>query len=150
MLYQLSYVRVGADSSAGLRGRCPGHRRPMRRVALVALPLVLLGAIALMSARRRRRSAGLGEDNAADVIEAVERVDLPEAVGEPVEELSEVHEHVAAMPRRGPEEAEAESRTRPSGLTLYDEVREEEEDRRHGAARELSTDTLTPQEEQNA
>ena len=81
--------------------------------------------------------------------EAVERVDLPEAVGEPVEELREVHEHVAAMPRRGPEEAEAESRTRPSGLTLYDEVLEDEEEHRHSAARDLSTDALTPQAEQN-
>jgi hypothetical protein len=64
--------------------------------------------------------------------------DLPEAIGEPVEELREVHEHVAAMPRRGPEEAEAESRTRPSGLTLYDEIRREDEQNRHSAVEHLS------------
>ena len=68
----------------------------------------------------------------------VRRVDLPEAIGEPVEELREVHDHVAAMPRVGPEEAEAESRTRPSGLTLYDEIRQEDEKTRHSAVDHLS------------
>jgi hypothetical protein len=65
-------------------------------------------------------------------------VDLPEAIGEPVEELRQVHDHVAAMPRRGPAEAEAESRTRPSGVTLYDEIRQEDEQNRHSAVEHLS------------
>jgi hypothetical protein len=77
-------------------------------------------------------------DGAAGSESDVLRVDLPEAIGEPVEELREVHDQVAAMPRRGPEEAEAESRTRPSGLTLYDEIRQEDEQNRHSAVEHLS------------
>jgi cell division septation protein DedD len=120
----------------------------MRRVAMVALPLVALGAVVaavvvLRRKRRRAREAELFEDP----VEAVRRDDLPEAIGEPAEELREVHDHVAAMPRRGPEEAEAESRTRPSGLTLYDELREDEETQRHEALEQLVEDLAETRQE---
>jgi hypothetical protein len=83
---------------------------------------------------------GRGEklDGAAGSESDVLRVDLPEAIGEPVEELREVHDQIAALPRLGPEEAEAESRTRPSGLTLYDEIRQEDEQDRHSVVEHLS------------
>jgi hypothetical protein len=106
----------------------------MSRAGWLARPVA--GARALLA-----RVVPGGSDTAAAPAGSesdVRRVDLPEAIGEPVEELREVHEHVAAIPRLGPEEAEAESRTRPSGLTLYDEIREEDEETRHSAVEHLS------------
>jgi hypothetical protein len=86
-------------------------------------------------------------ESAAPSASDIRRADLPEAIGEPVEELREVHDQVAAMPRLGPEEAEAESRTRPSGLTLYDEIRQEDEQNRHSAVEHLSDPRQLEREE---
>jgi hypothetical protein len=118
----------------------------MRRVALLVLPIVAVAFVVATAVVVRRRRAEEDFAPRPEPEESVRRVDLPEAIGYRVEGLRDVHEHVAAMPRRGPEEAEAESRTRPSGLTLYDEQREEEEAARHGAVQHLSTEPLVPKQ----
>ena len=103
----------------------------MRRVALLTLPVFAVGVIVLAVVLLRRRAHGTSEALFAEPDEPFSRVDAPEPVGQRVE---------------APEGADADSGTGPGGVPLYEALRAEEEELRHGALQHLSTEPLAPKQ----
>jgi hypothetical protein len=89
----------------------------MKRVALQMLPVFVVGLVVLVL---RRRGNGRSETVIAEPETSVPAVEVPEAVGYRVEGLHE------------------------ADMSLDDELREEEEEHRHGALQHLSTQPLAP------
>jgi hypothetical protein len=96
----------------------------MKRVALLLLPVFVVGLVVLAVIVLRRRSRARSETMIIESEESVLRTDPSEEVG-----------HGAEEPR-----------TPPTELTPHGEVWEEEQELRHGALQHLSTEPLAPRQ----